>query len=236
MRHYILTRASYGPYTPPGANQRRLALLRGVTARSLRSQTNVDWTWIGLLDVRDPLFEERAAIFDQVATWNPSEIELHFAPWGKDPHGTTELRGQVAATAYEFPWPVDHAGKTLQTRLDDDDAFAPDALARIRKAAGSVKGRGVIVLPVGVRVDRGRYSAMRHETNMFQTLVTPRGDTLSVYDYGHRFPPAPVRLIDDEVGWIWLRNRDTLSTARSCSRRIDAAFRAAWPIDWTVVP
>ena len=59
MRQYLLTRSAYSRSLPIDRNRARLALLQGVTARSLAAQTQRDVTWLVLLDPTDPLLEPR---------------------------------------------------------------------------------------------------------------------------------------------------------------------------------
>ncbi len=56
LRHFVLTRSAYGPAWSIEANRRRLAVTKAVTARLMAAQTTRVWTWVVLLDRRDPLF------------------------------------------------------------------------------------------------------------------------------------------------------------------------------------
>lgn len=244
MRHYVLTRSAYGPEWSEAANARRLAVTRGITAAMMVLQTDQDWTWIVLVDERDPLIDERIKVFEhgaprlEVIRWR-RPVQLAPAPWDKRAVKAHKLE-QVAATAYRADWrglvgPADDT--VLMTRLDDDDALTIDALARVRAAAGSLATRTVLMHPMGFRVWRHRFSLVRHESNAMQTLVTPPGDAATVYDYGHtvarRF--APVVMVDEQPAWLWVRHRDTISGYKQADRPITPALRARFPIDWRVL-
>jgi hypothetical protein len=122
----------------------------------------------------------------------------------------------------------------MMTRLDDDDGLAVDTLARYRTASSKVTKRTILMLPTGVRVWRGRYSAVRHERNAMHCLVTMAGDELSVYGYGHAKcqKVAPIIMVDQRWGWLWVRHRDTISGWKRAERRIDKTVQASFPVDW----
>jgi hypothetical protein len=236
MRQFVLTRSAYGPAWDVGANRRRLAITRAVTARLMAAQTERDWTWVVLLDERDPLLAERLALYGDSApqfepiVWIPTDL----------PKAEGMIRQRIAAADYRAPWrsvvgPADDT--TLQTRLDDDDGLAPDALTRVRTAAAGVTRRTILMLPTGVRVWRGCYVHVRHERNAMHTLVTPPGDAGTVYDYGHTkcAAAAPIVLLDDAWGWLWVRHRDTISGYHRAHLRINPAVRAAFPVDWAAL-
>lgn len=243
VRHLVLTRSAYGPDWTPAAIERRLRVTAGVTARLMAAQTTRDWTWVVLVDPRDPFLAKRLEILRAAAPrlvpieWIPGNVAP--APW--DPHGDRANRiQQIAATAYRAPWaqavgPRDEL--VLQTRLDDDDGLAIDALERVQAAARTVTARTALMHPFGVRVWAGRYSRVRHDTNAMHTLATLAGDELGVYDYGHRkvAAAAPVRIVDNDVAWLWARHVDTISGHRQADHPISTAVRRLFPIDWSVL-
>lgn len=244
MRHYVLTRSAYGPAWPLEANRRRLDVTRAVTAPLMAAQTNRDWAWIVALDPRDELLDERKAVFATAAPtflpllWTPPQSPKA-APW--DRHGgATNTVQRIAASAYRAPWRDiigDRSDRVLTTRLDDDDGLATNAIARYQAAARRAKGRTILMLPSGVRVWRGLYADVRHLRNAMHTLVTPPGDAMLVYDYGHAKcdRAAPVHMVDQQWGWLWVRHRDTISGYRRAERPITPAVRAAFPVDWAAL-
>jgi hypothetical protein len=232
-----LTRSAYGPEWSVEANRRRLEITRAVTAASLAAQT-VDWTWLVVLDERDPLLEERRSAFGDCIPilWRPPD-NPQAATW--DRHGQSARKVQrIAAEAYRAPWRAHIPdGPVLMTRLDDDDALAPDALARYQHAARNARRRMVFMLPQGVRVWKGRYEVVRHTTNAMHTLFAPNGDDMTVYDYGHRkvAKVAPVVMVDQAWGWLWVRHRDTISGWKRATEPVTDYVRGMFPIDWTVL-
>src|SRR6185369_11311696 len=161
VRHYVLTRASYGPEWTPEQNAARLRITRGVTARMLRRQKGAgDWSWIVLLDARDTLLHDRLEVL-RAATpnllpiiWTPAD-DLSAAPWDRRGDAGTHRRDKVAAAAYRHPAWLQYTPRTeavLQTRLDDDDALAPDYFRRVRRAAEGLTERTALMLPNGLRV------------------------------------------------------------------------------------
>jgi hypothetical protein len=90
------------------------------------------------------------------------------------------------------------------------------------------------MFPVGIRVWAGKYSVVRHDSNAMHTLVTPRGDELCVYDYGHTKVRQTVRTVtvDKMPAWLWVRHRDTISGHRVADRAVDAGVRKLFPVDW----
>lgn len=227
MRHFVMTRSAFGPAWDLDANRRRLEITRAVTARLLSLQTVSNWTLVVLLDPRDPLQGERLGLYVGSA---PTVIVL----W-RDIDAPTEP-SKAAAADYRAPWRsvVGDRDQVLMTRLDDDDGLAPDALARYQRAARRVRGRAALMLPFGIRVWNGCYATVRHQTNAMHTLVTPEGDGMAVYDYGHTKVARVVRVVtvDPMPGWLWVRHRDTLSDWRLARRPITATIRRAFPVDW----
>lgn len=244
MRHFILTRASYGPEWSVEANRRRLRITEAVTARLLAQQRGgFRWSWIVLLDGRDPLLTERVRVFGDAAPellpviWEPDEVSG--APWDK--HAEQNDRSQaVAATAYRHPGWLQYTPRDrpiLQTRLDDDDGLAIDYLRRVQRAAEGLSERTALMLPRGVRVWDGRQTWVRHDTNAMHTLFTPAGDETTVYSYGHRLVARhqPVKIVDERPAWIWVRHPDTISGWKRADRKIQPETRRLFPVDWRVI-
>jgi len=241
MRTYVLTRAAYGPAWDIEGNARRLAVTAAVTAPLMAAQTDRDWTWIVLLDERDALLQQRQTVFEAAAPafiplmWTPPR-HPQAAPWDRHA-GETNTIQRIAAEAYRAPW-RETIGITdepvMMVRLDDDDGLAPDVISRYRAAAARVKTRTILMLPAGVRVWRGRYSRVRHERNAMHALVTPPGDGTCVYDYGHAkcHRAAPIVMVDQRWGWLWVRHRDTISGWKRAELPITRDVRDAFPVDW----
>jgi hypothetical protein len=209
----------------------------------MAAQANRDWTWVILLDKDDPLKADREEAFRSAGIpclflyWRPG-IGVESAPW--DRRGGHTLQQKIAATAYRVEWGKAIGagqGTILQTRIDDDDGFAPSALGRLRYAADRLNSgvRLAWMFPVGIRVWDGNYSRVIHRSNAMHSLQTPPGDTKTVYDYGHRLVRrvAPVRVVDKEIAWLWARHRDTISGWKLADEPLTDAVRALFPVDWS---
>lgn len=227
----------------------------------MAQQTTKDWTWVVAVHPADPLLAERLSVFAEAGAevlpilWQPSDLRK--APW--DHHMNTTSVQKAAATAYKAPWrSVMAPGPVLQTRIDDDDGFALDALERFASVAAKLPKRAVLMLPEGFRVYDGRYTRVHQENNAMHSLFTPGGDNLCIYDYGHmqtakgghrdlnpgvpsgrqgRHPkaPAPLLIVDQKPGWLWVRHPDTISGHQQAHRPISDGLRRLFPIDWSVL-
>ncbi len=243
MRHYVFTRSAYGPEWAPPKNAHRLSITRGITAPMMARQT-VDWTWVVLLDPGDPMRSERMEVFRSAGApvvfmdFARPEV-LHPAPWDIRARRAHRLE-QVAATAYWAPWRAQTGEPDdviLMTRLDDDDALCANTLDRVQRAARTRRRRAIFMHPMGYRVWKHRCSLVRHPSNAMQTLLTPPGDTASVYDYGHtvakRF--APVVVVDELPAWLWSRHRSTISGHKRADHAFNREIRRLFPVDWSVL-
>jgi hypothetical protein len=239
MRHYILTRSAYGPDVSVRTNRERLALLAGVTAPSLRAQTNRDVTWLVLIDPADPLLGPRLAAIAAAGL----------------PYIAAPAEGMTRAGIHDRPYGpwakhIDWDGGTLTTRLDDDDALAPFAMERVRAAAEGHEGRAMWTLPTGFRIV-GRMSYRIHwSLSQFVTLQTPAGDRATVCDVNHMAfaTLAPLLPATEDPAWLWVRHRLTRSRVEISRQRrhiagrteggpvrITPALRSAFPVDWALI-
>ena len=240
MKHYVLTRSAYDPKAwSIEANRRRLAVTRAVTVPSMAAQ-QADFTWLVVIDPEDPMRDQRIEAFRASGhpvvpiEWRAQDLPTY--AWRRS-RALGQVAQRIAFAAYGAPWRdyMKDAKVILQTRLDDDDALASDALGRYQVAARSVHRRQILMLPEGVRVYRGRYAEVTHERNAMHTLVTLDGDALCIYDYGHANlqKPAPVQFVDRATGWLWVRHQDTISGHKAAHPLvINDALRGRFPIDW----
>lgn len=229
MRQFVLTRSAYGPAWSLEANQRRLAITRGVTVASMAAQER-GWTWLVVMHRADPLRAERRLAFLS------ANVPVRFLDIDSD---TTD-RKEAAVEAYRAPWEQiigERDEQVAMTRLDDDDALAPWVMGRVREAIPKVPQRTVLVMPHGLRVWNGRCTAVRHESNAMQTLVTPPGDRLHVYGYAHRLARtiAPLVRLDHRLAWLWARHDDTISGWHISESPIPSRVRSMFPIEWSLL-
>lgn len=235
MRHYLLTRSAYAPTIDLERNRARLRITRGVTARSMSAQTTIDWTWLVLIDLDDPLLPERMAAFLS------SGVEVIFAPAGDivrdDPH--------------DKPWGpwadhIDWSDATLTTRIDDDDAFAPWVMETYRTRAEEwaqlVRRRRPIVLalPYGWRFVNGKVNARHDPNSQFASLYAPLGHKATVMDINHTRVRRLARMIvaSKQRGWLWVRHDGTRSPNSRASRSVEpmvAPPLGAFAIDWSAL-
>lgn len=245
LRHHVLTRAVYDPAMWSDVeNERRLRLFEGITARSLSHQSCHDFEWIVQVHPADPLLRERERIVSNVGGWTlptggrPPSNELTALGEGRGT-GQRLAREKQAIAAYggwrEAVEPG--RGKVLTTRIDDDDAFFPDAVAMIQDASSILRRSTVLVFPRGIRVFDGRYDVVWHETNAWQTYVAC-GEATTVYDYPHRRArrQAPVQFISGKPAWLWVRHGDALSGHRAAAQPITPSIQAMFPVDWSLLP
>lgn len=260
--HFLLTIAVWDPAVDLAVNRRRLELARASIVPSIAAQTRRDFTWVVAVHPADPLRAERLEVFAgggvevleapysvELPTSEISEIAV--SPRLRDvAQRKTVLSGapgtgtwvdvlERAGALFDRVLPE---GPMLLTRVDDDDAFAPDAFARIRAAADSepppADGRRVCWnLPAGFLVWNGRmFAPYRHRSPGFITFQVWPPDRLHPLAIAHTRARewATMRNVDEEPGWVWNRHGANISRmGRPENRRpVDAAFEARFPIEW----
>ena len=210
MKHYVTTVSHRGPDYPLDANRRRLALLKGITVPTLRAQ-GTDWTWLVYVNPADPLLDERMDAFRSAGV------------------PVIPIIDPAAA--------IDWSGPVLTTRIDDDDGFAPDAFARLHKVIPKLTERTALMFPCGFRVYRGRFDTVANARNAWVSIYAPKGDRAHVRMQQHRRIArlAPIRNVDTDPGWLWVRHQDTDSAIRHARRRITNELRSRFPVDWSLV-
>lgn len=209
-----MTTSYRGTDYPLDANRRRLALLRGITARSMAGQPG-DWTWLAYVNPGDPLLDERLDAFRSAGhpvvplfEWKPETV-------------------------------IDWSGPVLTTRIDDDDAFSRDAFARLYRtiAKRPPRARQAYVFPNGYRVNEGRYIPVTNRKNAWVSLYAPEGDRIHVRAVQHRrvWTLAPVGFIGPRPAFLWVRHPDTLTPFRGTRDPITPDIVAQFDIDWRLV-
>lgn len=150
-------------------------------------------------------------------------------------------RDRLAIHSY-FGWRriVDTESNLLTTRIDDDDAFAKDAIERIQKYAEKIQDPSApvgIVLPVGYRTWRGLCSKVRHERNAWSSVLSPKGCDIIVYDIPHDELQKylQVHFPDQNPAWLWVRHKDTLSDHREARATITSEIEKLFEVDWNFV-
>jgi len=220
--HLVLTRACYAPDVwDDASNARRLEYTANVTVPSLAEQT-VPWTWVVALDIGDRLLVERRKVFRSAGA-EVDFLEVYPAPVRGGRRSSSDNtpaervrvpRLFLSESLYDGDWLRYRTpgGPLITTRLDDDDAFACDALSRIQTAARLNAARPkILMLPQGVRISGRRFSEVTHHSNAMSSRYDPEG-VEHIYSLKHRnIQTQPhVMMVDDLPGWLWVRHRDTL--------------------------
>ena len=211
-RHYVMTAAYRGPDYPLAANARRIALTRAISARSLAAQLP-GWTWIVYVHPDDPLRAERLEAFRSAG-----------AP-------VIPVGGNDEAEAA-----IDWSGPVLTTRIDDDDAFAADAFARLY--AAEMGHTTALIFPLGYHLRDGRVALNRHLRNAWSSLYAPAGVHEHIRRHQHQRIPAayPVHLIDERPAWLRVSHADNeRPTSHRPRQWTTPEIRALFPIDWSLL-
>lgn len=237
MRHYILTRSAFGSEVSLEENRHRLELLRRVTAPSLAAQLNRDLTWIVLMAPDDPMADDRRAAFESAG------LPLVFGSAA----GMT-VRGQRDKPYGPWARYIARDGITLTTRMDDDDALAPWAMALVRETAEKANSRRRTVwsLMDGWRIAGSMAERAHWPIPMFCTLQAPAGDRTTIMDANHLGAKrlGVFRTIASDPAWLWVRHgmtrsshlgEWTLAEWREKAVPISPEIRAAFPVDWDLI-
>ena len=173
-----------------------------------------DWTWLVYLDASDPLLNDRLYAF---ASAGAPVVPVFLGERVEDA--------------------IDWSGPVLTTRIDDDDAFAVDAFARLRVAAGKCDARTGLVFPRGHRVNDRKIMLVRHGRNAWASLYAPAGDRTHVraIQHLHLRDIAPIIYIDEQPSWLWVRHQDAETGFRRANRPITRAVRRRYAVDWEFV-
>lgn len=237
MKHYLLTRSAYGPDVPLWQNRARLDLMRGVLCRSLAAQTERDVTWLVLIDPADPLLAERTEALESAGL----PLLLRDA-------GPMERRSVHDRPKGPWRHHIDWSQAVMTTRIDDDDAFAPWALALFHRNGlerEAKRGRRIVwVLGTGYRITSGRIAYRKDPVAQFSSLYAPRRDRTTIMDVNHCSIARLGQVNDgsEEPGWLWLRHlatRSINSRAENYQNETMGAItddiRARFPVDWSLI-
>lgn len=209
-----MTAAYRGPDYPRDANARRIALCRGITARSLAAQPP-GWTWIVYVHPDDPLREDRLNAFRSAG-----------AP-------VVPVGGNDEAEAV-----IDWSGPVLTTRIDDDDAFAGDAFERLYAALCPHTEPTAYMFPVGYLVRGSRVALHMHGRNAWSSLYAPPGFREHIRQVQHQRIPGryPVVTVDNDPAWLRVSHVDnSRPTGHRARLPITRSIMARFPIEWDLL-
>jgi Putative rhamnosyl transferase len=198
VRHYVLTRfdvylGDQSKYRTDEWFRNRLDLFEQFTWPAIVAQTRQDFTWLVFFHEKsraevEQRFADRDLPFVAVFSdelWEPSLVRKAVRSLGAPERSVT-----------------------VSTQLDCDDAFAADAVARIRSAvAKRPTTRTYLNFPLGYQFAEGRFYLALDPSNPFITLVEPvesLDEALFAYHVCHEDASshAPVDHIDWEPGWL----------------------------------
>lgn len=138
MNILIVTRLCIG-YQRPDLFEYRLALLEATAARSMRAQTDRDFTWVISTDCRAPdwVFSRLEALGDNVVVFKRDPLASGLTPIGGE--GVRSF-GDV---------------KTAVVRLDDDDLLRRDFVAHLRAVGADLPLNSAITWENGFNLYQG---------------------------------------------------------------------------------
>lgn len=196
-RHGVMIRSAYDK---EDISSIRLALSKRTLIPSLAAQTDTDFEVIVKVNPDDPHREEREAMFLSLPVPVSFINGTLSNPSFNDTHG---LGGD---------WP--RGGPLLQTRVDDDDALFPDFIARLHGASYNFGLRQVLYFPNGLDGPLDDPKPRHYKGNMFPTLYTPEGDSMSVYDVTHNdlFKNHLRVMVDSLPAWTHFRHEHALTS------------------------
>ena len=210
-----MTSSYRGPDYPLDASERRIELLRRVTARSIAGQ-GWDPTWIVYVNPNDPLLSERLDAFRSSG------------------HPVVPVQENAEAEAV-----IDWSGDVLTTRIDDDDAFAAGAFHRLYQALRRPpQVPTALIFPVGYHVRDGLVQLHRHLRNAWPSVYSPAGFREHVRKHQHqRIPGAyPTVQIDTHPGWLRVSHRDNgAPTSHRPKGQLTPAVRSLFDVDWSLL-
>lgn len=217
--HVILIRSAYDG-SKMGLNiiRKRFHLTRCLCTSSLTSQTDQRFSVLVRVHPEDPMLAERKSLFESVPCGG-----VHFWSSGKwidackqfAPSGTTHI---------------------VQTRMDDDDAFCPTFMERLRRELRRTDKPTWYSFPSGVRVVGGKYSGMTQVGNQYISLQVPVDSNRCVFDVVHGQvgrSGMPAVTVDSDLAWLWYRHRDAKSSGgfRGATAPV-GRLRDKFAVDW----
>ncbi len=244
MRHLLFTQSVYDAAVPLPLNRRRLAITAATAVASVRHQA-ID-EWVVAVRTEDPLGPERRATFEASGlpvTFAEFDLDLPVDPLfleGAEERAEVLSTGPLTAqwlevfyrsTALFAPYVPD--GPALISRLDDDDAYAIDAAARLQAAASGSPAGTAWVFDVGAILTERNIHYLYHPTNGTATYRTDRPGDLHPFATVHLRVAEfmDLRCVDDSPGWLWVRHGDNL-TVHAKPRDAGSDLYDWFSVDW----
>lgn len=230
--HYITIRSAY---KDAKLSQQRLRLLQQITIPCLTQQSRNVILAVNVSS-DDPCLAERKAAFESTG------LQCNFIEREKAAFPVT-LDNVVGCDRWQIPTGV----PTLVMRLDDDDAIANNYCQRTHDFAElNPEMNGCYMWPNGYlklrdKAGEWRLRQMRHESNMFCTILTESGESPQDENHGTIKQRRPLKFVTERRGWVWVRHSCTMSpeaVARCWKGRFDPFPKEAnnWAIKLTGIP
>ena len=206
-------------YTDMDLSRKRLELSRLSLFPSLAKQSCLDFQWLCQVSPHDPLLLERK---EMVASLDGDLVFCEAEPGSKE-HSSA----WVQATRPDTPGPV------LTTRIDDDDAFAIDAVERLHKAVEGSSSDAAWTFPQGYRLNDGKVAPFMVRPNNCISLLADSMET--VFSHKHRQIEQHYLLsvIDEQPGWLWTRHdlAITRDSGRAPTTHPPGTLSSIFPVD-----
>lgn len=214
MKHWLITRFNLGLYRlnkdPDSWFWQRVAIFKKITAPSLARQTSKNFVLMVLIDAETP--QTHIDTIQSVLSHSNFESVIIKIALPYDWH--PKKYGERQATLIDYRPILEHMAPlskyVVQTRLDNDDALLPDAIAIIQRAVVSVKQSYAIDSSKGFAIDtiNEKAYAIKHKAGgtPFISLVQAIGKkTRTIYEVIHQRLYAQYEVIDVATPF-WVMN------------------------------
>lgn len=216
-KHWVITRFNYGLYkkrTGEAADewmQKRMPIFEYYTVASMLNQTVKDFEWLILVDSatsRKHVITIRHLVQDLRARVELIDGEKFI---GKRYGEHTSIGGELSAMIRKIIVP--QSRWSIQTRLDNDDAYAPNTIALLQEHLCERRERSVVEFEKGFIYDKRTDSAYlaRHKNGSPWVTILVDNDTQeTVYDGVHQKYRDSV-LLPNYRSWMMVVHGDNVS-------------------------
>lgn len=192
-KHWIITRFNYGLYkkrTPQAADEwmrKRIPLFERYTVESMFNQTVKNFEWLILID--NATNRKHVLVIEKIVRGLPARIELVDGEKfiGKRYGEHTSVGGELSATIRKII--CGESKVSIQTRLDNDDAYAPRTVEILQRRIETLKPRVAIEFKHGYIYDRCAdvaYEAEHPNGSPWVSILVNNDTGETVYDGVHQ--------------------------------------------------
>lgn len=188
--------------------RKRIGLTRQFLAPSLVAQGRDDFAWLVRLDERCPLLDEQLELLASMPFPTIPLVVGGDKKHSSDTISTTKADWRSAIAEHLR----DETTHVLTTRVDDDDALAPDFVDRLRRKVEPSPTPVAYSFPRGYCVKllrgRSRFGTWRLVENQFCSLLSTREPLTLVLDrrHGEVGQLGPWQIVDEKPGHLWVRH------------------------------